>query len=117
MRWTDLPTWAMPSNWGIRTKVIALAVTSVAVTGVAMGGVSAWQSSGFADDAGRDMDALVAEDLTRTADGVHDVVATQGASTSAKVDADLAVAQYVVAQSGGSGSTRGTPPRGRPRTS
>ena len=101
MRWTDPPTWASPSNWGIRTKVVALAVTSVAVTGVAMGGVSAWQSSGFADDAGRDMDALVAEDLTRTADGVHDVVATQGASTSTKVDSDLAVAQYVVAQSGG----------------
>ncbi|MCA0143625.1 methyl-accepting chemotaxis protein [Blastococcus sp. LR1] len=98
---TNLPTWAVASHWGIRTKVVALAVTSVAVTGVAMGGVSAWQSQGFADDAARDLDALVAEDITRTADGVYNVVATQGASTSAKVDSDLAVAQYVVGQSGG----------------
>ncbi|TFV52216.1 methyl-accepting chemotaxis protein [Blastococcus sp. TF02A-35] len=101
MRRTSLPTWAVPSHWGIRTKVVALAVASVAVTGVAMGGVSAWQSSGFADDAGRDMDALVQEDITRVADGVYDVVSTQGASTSAKVDSDLNVAQYVVGQSGG----------------
>ncbi|WP_104524216.1 methyl-accepting chemotaxis protein [Blastococcus atacamensis] len=101
MRWTVLPSWAAPSNWGIRTKVVALAVTSVAVTGTAMGVVSAWQSSGFADDAGRDMDALVEEDITRTATGIYDVVATQGASTSAKVDSDLGVAQYVVGQSGG----------------
>ncbi|RBY88895.1 methyl-accepting chemotaxis protein [Blastococcus sp. TBT05-19] len=97
----NLPTWALPSHWGIRTKVVALAVSSVAVTGVAMGGVSAWQSGRFADDADRDMAALVEDDISRVADGVYDVVATQGASTSAKVDADLAAAQYVLQQSGG----------------
>ena len=101
MRWTNLPPWAAPSNWGIRTKVVALAVASVAVTGVAMGGVSAWQSSGFADDAKRDVRALVEEDVSRTAAGVHDVVSTQGASTAAKVDSDLATAFYVLQQSGG----------------
>ena len=96
-----LPAWARPDAWGIGTKVVALAVTSVAVTGVAMGGVSAWQSSRFADDATTDVQALVEEDLSRTAAGVYDVVSTQGASTAAKVDADLAVAQYVLAQAGG----------------
>jgi methyl-accepting chemotaxis protein len=96
-----LPGWADPSAWGIRTKVVALAVSSVAVTGVAMGGVSAWQSDRFADEAATDVTALVAEDISRTAAGVHDVVATQGASTSAKVDSDLATAQYVLAQNGG----------------
>ncbi|WP_346623011.1 methyl-accepting chemotaxis protein [Blastococcus montanus] len=101
MRWTTLPARATPSSWGIRAKVVALAVTSVAVTGVAMGGVSAWQSSGFADDAARDMDALVAEDISRAARGAYDVVSTQGASTAAKVDSDLATAQYVLEQSGG----------------
>src|SRR3712207_2473964 len=101
MRGMTVPTWANPSGWGIRTKVVALAVTSVAVTGVAMGGVSAWQSSRFADDAERDVRALVDEDISRTGAGVHDVVSTQGASISAKVDSDLAAAQYVLQQAGG----------------
>ncbi len=98
--WT-LPTWAVPSGWGIRTKVVALAVASVAVTGVAMGGVSAWQSSGFAADAKRDIQTLIDDGVSRAATGVHDVVSTQGASTAAKVDSDLAVAEYVLEQSGG----------------
>ena len=105
MRWTtmpaSLPRWASPTAWGIGTKVVVLAVTSVAVTGVAMGGVSAWQSGRFADDAETDVAALVEEDISRTAAGVYDVVSTQGASTAAKVDSDLAVAQYVLAQAGG----------------
>jgi methyl-accepting chemotaxis protein len=101
MRWMTMPAWAEPTRWGIRTKVVALAVASIAVTGAAMGGVSAWQSSGFADDAERDVRALVEEDISRTAAGVYDVVSTQGASTAAKVDSDLAVAQYVLAQAGG----------------
>jgi methyl-accepting chemotaxis protein len=102
MRWTTtLPAWASPTHWGIRTKVVALAVTSVAVTGVAMSGVSAWQSGEFATDAKTDVAALVEEDISRTATGVYDVVSTQGASTAAKVDSDLAVAQYVLAANGG----------------
>src|SRR4029453_13039107 len=101
MRRTAMPRWAAPGSWGIRTKVVALAVASVAVTGVAMGGVSAWQSGRFADDAERDVRALVDEDISRTAPGVHSVVSTQGASTSAKVDSDLATAQYVLEQAGG----------------
>ena len=101
MRWTTVPTWASPARWGIRTKVVALAVTSVAVTGVAMSGVSAWQSGEFAENAKTDVAALVEEDISRTATGVYDVVSTQGASTAAKVDSDLAVAQYVLARSGG----------------
>ena len=88
-------------RWDIRTKVVALATACVAATGVTVGGVSAWQSSAFADDARTDVEDLVAADLTRTASGVYDVVATQGASTAAKVDSDLAVAQHVLAQAGG----------------
>ena len=107
MRWTtpptSLPTWASPGGWGIGTKVVALAVTSVAVTGVAMVGVTAWQSGQFATDAQRDVSALVDQDISRTSRGVYDVVSTQGASTAAKVDSDLAVAQYVLAQAGGFG--------------
>ncbi len=95
-------------QWGIRTKVVALAVVSIAVTGGAMAGTSAWQSARFADAAREDVEALVDADIARTADGVHDVVATQGASISAKVDADLAAARYVLAQSGGFGIA---PPR------
>ncbi|TFV89637.1 methyl-accepting chemotaxis protein [Blastococcus sp. CT_GayMR16] len=68
-----------------------------------MAGVSAWQSGRFADVARTDVSALVEEDISRTAAGVYDVVATQGASTAAKVDADLAVAQYVLAEAGGFG--------------
>ena len=101
MRWTILPPWASPARWGIRTKVVALSVVSVVVTGTAMGAVSAWQSGGFADDAQTDVRGLVDESISRTAAGVYDVVATQGASTAAKVDSDLAVAQYVLAQAGG----------------
>ncbi|WP_245821054.1 methyl-accepting chemotaxis protein [Geodermatophilus pulveris] len=62
---------------------MALATACVAATGVAVGGVSAWQSGGFAA-------------------GVHDVVSTQGASTAAEVDSDLAVAQHVLGRAGGS---------------
>jgi methyl-accepting chemotaxis protein len=101
MRRIAVPGWVDPSAWGIRTRVVALAVASVAVTGVAMGGVSAWQSGRFADDAEQDVRALVEEDISRTAAGVYDVVSTQGASTSAKVDSDLATAQYVLQQAGG----------------
>jgi methyl-accepting chemotaxis protein len=102
MRWTTtVPPWASPAHWGIRTKVVALALASVTVTGAAMSGVSAWQSSAFADAALTDVRVLVEEDISRTAGGVYDVVSTQGASTAAKVDSDLAVAQYVLAQSGG----------------
>ncbi|WP_324277343.1 Cache 3/Cache 2 fusion domain-containing protein [Blastococcus brunescens] len=101
MRRTAMPGWADPTGWGIRTKVVALAVASVAVTGVAMGGVSAWQSGMFADDAETDVRALVEQDISRTAAGVYDVVSTQGASTAAKVDSDLAAAQYVLQQAGG----------------
>ncbi|TFV59299.1 methyl-accepting chemotaxis protein [Geodermatophilus sp. DF01-2] len=88
-------------RWDIRTKVVALAAASVAATGIALAGVSAWQSGRFADAARTDVEALVAADISRTAHGVHDVVATQGASISAKVDADLAAARYVLAESGG----------------
>ena len=95
-------------RWDIRTKVVALATACVAATGVTVGGVSAWQSSAFADDARTDVEDLVAADLTRTASGVYDVVATQGASTAAKVDSDLAVAQHVLAQAGGFRSDRDT---------
>ena len=102
MRLTStVPVWASPAHWGIGTKVVALAVTSVAVTGIAMGGVSAWQSGRFADDAQTDVAALVEEDISRTATGVYDVVSTQGASTAAKVDSDLAAAHYVLGQAGG----------------
>ncbi len=97
-----------PLRWDIRTKVVALATACVAATGVTVGGVSAWQSSAFADDARTDVEDLVAADLTRTASGVYDVVATQGASTAAKVDSDLAVAQHVLAQAGGFRLDRGT---------
>ena len=103
-----VPGWADPTGWGIRTKVVALATACVAATGVTVGGVSAWQSSGFADDARADVEDLVAADLTQTAAGVYDVVATQGASTAAEVDSDLAVAQHVPGQAGGFRLDRGT---------
>jgi hypothetical protein len=95
-------------RWDIRTKVVALATACVAATGITVGGVSAWQSSAFADEARADVERLVADDLTQTAGGVYDVVATQGASTAAKVDSDLAVAQHVLAQAGGFRLDRGT---------
>ncbi|MEX5719726.1 methyl-accepting chemotaxis protein [Geodermatophilus maliterrae] len=88
-------------HWGVRTKVVALAVASVAVTGTAMAGVSAWQSARFADQTHDSVTALVEQSVARTAAGVHDVVATQGASTAAQVDSDLAVALHVLASSGG----------------
>ncbi|QXG75723.1 methyl-accepting chemotaxis protein [Modestobacter sp. L9-4] len=86
---------------GIRTRVVALAVASIAVTGTAMVGVSAWQSGRFADDARADVQDLVDHSIEQTADGVYDVVATQGESTAATVDADLQVADYVLQQNGG----------------
>ena len=86
-------------RWDVSTKVVALATACVAATGITVGGVSAWQSSAFADDARSDVEELVAADLTQTAAGVSDVVATQGASTAAKVDADLAVAQHLLGPS------------------
>ncbi|MGY5882231.1 Cache 3/Cache 2 fusion domain-containing protein [Modestobacter lacusdianchii] len=88
-------------RWGIRTKVVTLAVASVAVTGAAMLGVSAWQSGQFADDAKADVQDLVDHSVEQTADGVHDVVSTQGESVAAKVDSDLQVAGYVLEQAGG----------------
>jgi len=81
--------------------VVALAVVSVAVTGAAMVGVSAWQSGRFADDAKADVQDMVDHSIEQTADGVYDVVSTQGDSTAAVVDGDLQVADYVLAQSGG----------------
>ncbi|MEU2351044.1 methyl-accepting chemotaxis protein [Modestobacter sp. NPDC049651] len=88
-------------RWGIRTKVVALAAACAAVTGAATVGVSQWRSGQFADDAATDVAALVKDSIERTADGVYDVVSTQGESTAATVDDDLAVANYVLAQSGG----------------
>ncbi|GHE13193.1 methyl-accepting chemotaxis protein [Klenkia taihuensis] len=85
----------------IRSKVVALALTSTVVTGAAMAGVSAWRSDRFAGEARTDVQALTDAGLVRTTTGVYDVVSTQGASTAAKVDDDLAVAQYVLASAGG----------------
>jgi methyl-accepting chemotaxis protein len=85
----------------IRGKVVGLAVACILVTGTAMVGVSAWQSGRFADESRGDVDQLVDATLAQTTTGVADVVSTQGASTAAKVDDDLAVAQYVLAQAGG----------------
>ena len=96
-----VPAWVHPGGWGIRTKIVALALASITATGAAMGGVSAWQSGRFADSTERDVEQLVAADVSRTVDGVQDVVATQGASIANKVDADLATAQYVLRQNGG----------------
>ncbi|MFQ1001008.1 Cache 3/Cache 2 fusion domain-containing protein [Modestobacter sp. SSW1-42] len=87
---------------------MALAVASIAVTGTAMVGVSAWQSGQFADDARADVQDLVDHSIAQTADGVYDVVATQGESTAAKVDSDLQVANYVLQQSGGFNLGSGT---------
>ncbi len=81
--------------------MVTLAVASVAVTGSAMLGVSAWQSGQFADDAKADVQDLVDHSVEQTADGVHDVVSTQGESVAAKVDSDLQVAGYVLEQAGG----------------
>ncbi|WP_299955586.1 methyl-accepting chemotaxis protein [uncultured Modestobacter sp.] len=64
-------------------------------------GVSAWQSGQFADDAKADVQDLVDHSVEQTADGVYDIVSTQGESTAAKVDSDLQVANYVLEQSGG----------------
>ncbi|WP_245887683.1 methyl-accepting chemotaxis protein [Geodermatophilus tzadiensis] len=80
---------------------MALAVASVTATGAAMAGVSAWQSARFADETEHSVADLVEASVARTAAGVHDVVATQGASTAAQVDSDLAVALHVLATSGG----------------
>ncbi|SDG55222.1 methyl-accepting chemotaxis protein [Klenkia brasiliensis] len=85
----------------IRSKVVALALTSTVVTGAAMAGVSAWRSDRFAGEARTDVQALTDAGLARTTTGVFDVVSTQGASTAAKVDDDLAVAQFVLAGAGG----------------
>ena len=81
--------------------MVALAVASVAVTGAAMVGVSAWQSGRFADDAKNSVEDMVGHSIEQTADGVYDVVSTQGDSTTAVVDSDLQVANYVLQQSGG----------------
>ncbi|NEM06569.1 hypothetical protein [Geodermatophilus normandii] len=88
-------------QWGIRTKVVALAVAGVAVTGGAMAGVSAWQSARSADTTQESVTDLVEVSVARTAAGAHDVVATQGQSTAARVDSLLAVALDVLADSGG----------------
>src|SRR3712207_4445987 len=66
-----------------------------------MVGVSSWQSSRFADDAKASVSELVAHSIEQTADGVYDVVSTQGESVTQRVDSDLQVANYVLAQSGG----------------
>ncbi|MCZ2814765.1 methyl-accepting chemotaxis protein [Modestobacter sp. VKM Ac-2984] len=95
----------------IRTKVVALAVASVTVTAAAMLGVSAWQSEEFADDAKADVREMVQQSIEQTADGVYDVVSSQGDSTAAAVDSDLQVAGYVLEQAGGFGlgsATRNT---------
>ncbi|TWH72330.1 methyl-accepting chemotaxis protein [Modestobacter roseus] len=81
--------------------MVALAVASIAVTAGVMVGVSSWQSSSFADETKADVADLTDQSISRITDGVYDVVATQGASTAAKVDSDLQVAGYVLQQSGG----------------
>jgi methyl-accepting chemotaxis protein len=86
---------------GIRTKVVALAVASVAVTGAAMVGVSAWQSSRFADDAKNSVQELVDHSIAQTAEGVRNVVSTQGDSTAEALQSNLQSAAYVLQQDGG----------------
>ncbi|MCZ2824782.1 MULTISPECIES: methyl-accepting chemotaxis protein [unclassified Modestobacter] len=90
---------------------MALAVASVTVTAAAMLGVSAWQSGEFADDAKADVREMVQHSIEQTADGVYDVVSSQGDSIAAAVDNDLEVAGYVLEQAGGFGlgpATRNT---------
>ena len=86
---------------GIRTKVVALGLCCTVVTGAVLTAAGAWQSGRFAEQADAGVRELTADGIDSAAKGVVDVVTTQGESTQNKVDADLEVARYVVAQQGG----------------
>lgn len=86
---------------GIRTKVVALGLGSTVVTGGVLTAAGAWQTGLFAEQAREGVQVLSADAIDHAASGVYDVVATQGESTQMRVDTDLEVARYVVAQQGG----------------
>lgn len=86
---------------GIRTKVVALGLGSTIVTGGVLTAAGAWQTGLFAEQARKGVQVLSAEGVDTAAGGVYDVISTQGESTQARVDSDLEVARYVVAQQGG----------------
>lgn len=88
-------------TWGIRSKVIALAVVCVVVTGIVLTIVSAWRSSSFAQSAVQDVQELVDAQLDSATTGVYNVVATQGTSIAATVAADMRVATHLLAEAGG----------------
>jgi len=89
---------------GIRFRVTSLLVGGTVITSVVLTGFGAWQAGRMGSDVRDEVAGLTADQLDRVADGVYDVVSTQGDSTSLKLDSDLRVAGDVLARAGGFGT-------------
>ncbi|NHC13997.1 methyl-accepting chemotaxis protein [Motilibacter deserti] len=93
---------------GIRFRVTALLVGGTVLTSVVLTAFGALQAGGMGADVRDEVAGLTDQQLDRVADGVYDVVSTQGDLTSLKLDSDLRVASDVLRRAGGFGTGGGT---------
>ncbi|NHC46026.1 methyl-accepting chemotaxis protein [Motilibacter aurantiacus] len=93
---------------GTRFRVTSLLVGGTVLTSVVLTGFGALQAGRMGADVREEVAGLTDQQLDRVADGVYDVVSTQGDLTGVKLDNDLAVASDVLARAGGFGTGGGS---------
>ncbi|GHS87832.1 methyl-accepting chemotaxis protein [Actinomycetota bacterium] len=84
----------------LRAQLVATGAGAVAVTAVLLTAIGGVQVSGLAEQAGGDVDRLTAASMEQTTEQATTLVATQVATVTDRMAADLRVAQAVLAQHG-----------------
>ncbi|MEV1290364.1 methyl-accepting chemotaxis protein [Micromonospora sp. NPDC049679] len=92
----------------MRHKLMALGMGGVIATAAVLVGVGAWQSDRFVTESQRSVNELIEADLDHLTTGVSQLVTAVGDGVQDRVNADMSVAQTVLAQRGGLTLSNGT---------
>jgi len=87
----------------LSVKVFLFGACVVLITVAALVSLAVWQSGRYNDLAQREVDGLINADLDHITLGIYNLVQTENEAVQQQVDADLNVAQHLLAEAGGVG--------------